>query len=209
MSAPWRNVAVSLERLSTDMLVADSGPHLAIVLGIEAGKPPHMWFADSSPHPIADPAERLRFGVEPQSKGRTTPFAVSELEAAHQWLGDYLSAIRMFRYKKVQPVDAANEMFAHRQAAEIERIMDAGFYEMEHPYQCDGCRRRFKTQGPLTRHRKTCINGTNGHSWASSFSSDSGRTGIRCTCGEHAWGDTHEEAARAMRAHIDACNGVQ
>ena len=194
----------ALERLGGDLALADDEcPSFALVLGFHADAPPDLWFALSD-DPVAHPATRLRFGGDAGAgSGRPAPFTIADLRELHQWLGDFLRQYTFMRDGR-HPVDVANEDHERRRAAAFDRLLAAGLHEIEHPFQCDGCGRRYKTQGPLTRHKSTCTHGKGGHTNVGWTTAQSGRCGIQCRCGFYAWGDTRSDAQREMRAHIDA-----
>jgi hypothetical protein len=99
MAVPHRSVAQALERLAGDVLIADDGPHVAIVLGVNPDRPPSVWFADRDGHhypidallsPDGDesPAADLGAGFAMQQ----APFTLYDVVVVQRWLCDFVGA---------------------------------------------------------------------------------------------------------------------
>lgn len=207
-----RSVARGLERLADDMAIADDGPHVAFVIGIDMSGIPSMWIATRDE--IARPADRIAFSQKPGDGSKPTSWTMADMATASSFIHDFIEGARGQRYQatglpvgRMHPVEYAHYRREQRQQWEIDRHLALDADLLDHPHPCDACRRRFKTARGMQMHRATCTAAiSDAHRCISTSWQQPPlppQVTMNCTCGESIIGLDTRAARRAMREHLD------
>ncbi len=199
-------MAAALERLATDILIADDGPHVLISIGVNVGHPPTVWIADREGNHY-DVAAIRHGNVDAPDDGEpdarhAAPWRMTDLVEAANFLVDWVNSV-MHTGHGLASLAVAGQAHVARRDAVIERQLRKDAYELANPHVCDGCRRRFPEELARDVHRRRCT-ASDGHHFETGWVQQIGAITIICNCGGAVNGATYTEARRRMRDHIDA-----
>ena len=145
---PHQGVAKALERLAERMVIADDGPYVAFVIGVNVEGHPTMWAADMNGCPTD--LRRMSWGKKTETATQPVPWTFSDLEDADRWLGFYRMGCRVRSGPKV--LQYAEDTWERVKNMEMERELERDRYLLDRPFQCEHCKGRYKSQGALTSH---------------------------------------------------------
>lgn len=99
---------------------------------------------------------RKRTAPEPK-RSSNVPFRWEDVERCAWWLHSLTGIARWNReIRKIEDAESlADRDLAQRVDRELNRTLEKAAFAAQHPYVCGACRRRFKSKGGLTRHRRT------------------------------------------------------
>lgn len=144
-----RGVARALERLAGDMLIADSGPHVAFIVGVDQTGEPDLWIAgsDGKSHNIA----RISVARVNES-ARPAPWTWDDLAAASTFLSDLVSGLQPYNHRGFDDpvrgaVDYARRQRDHRRERALQKMI-----EKQQKFKCT-CGLYFRTERGMKQHR--------------------------------------------------------
>ncbi|WP_116996345.1 hypothetical protein [Desertimonas flava] len=205
---PHRSVAEALERLAGQVMIADDGPHVAFVIGVNIGDPPSLWVCDRQGDVV--PFDHVRNATDrpdptaPSTEtGRAAPWTPGDLAEASALVHDLLIAWQHTNDPE-QALDQARRMYRRRRDAEFDHQLAVDLERSRLPHQCSRCGRRWATELDRDRHEAACRQPCR-HQPAYQWIAYGRQHAVRCVCGHVIHAPTATDAGRAMLAHAHAC----